>query len=75
MTVLGFAVACGLMSSIVLYAAGLPALRRVPASVFGTFTSVNLVVSTRRSRMTLDASMNETPGGAGGEGAADAHDR
>lgn len=105
-TALGFAVACGLMSSIVPYAADLAALRRVPASVFGTFTSVNLVwaalagwivlgqvldlhewagialiafsnlvVSTRRSRMTLDASMNETPGGAGGEGAADAHDR
>jgi inner membrane transporter RhtA len=37
------AVACGLMSSIVPYVADLLALRRVPAHMFGTFTSVNPV--------------------------------
>jgi inner membrane transporter RhtA len=37
------AVACGLMSSIVPYVADLLALRRVPAHVFGTFTSINPV--------------------------------
>ena len=37
------AVACGLMSSIVPYVADLRALRRVPAQVFGTFTSINPV--------------------------------
>lgn len=37
------AVACGLMSSIVPYVADLLALRRVPAPVFGTFTSINPV--------------------------------
>jgi inner membrane transporter RhtA len=37
------AVACGLMSSIVPYVADLLALRRVPAQVFGTFTSINPV--------------------------------
>jgi inner membrane transporter RhtA len=38
---IALAVACGLMSSIVPYVADLLALRRVPAHVFGTFTSVN----------------------------------
>ena len=38
-----FAVACGLMSSIVPYVADLLALRRVPAPMFGTFTSINPV--------------------------------
>ncbi|ADB74281.1 EamA family transporter [Geodermatophilus obscurus] len=37
------AVACGLMSSIAPYVADLLALRRVPAQVFGTFTSTNPV--------------------------------
>jgi inner membrane transporter RhtA len=37
------AVACGLMSSIAPYVVDLLALRRVPAPVFGTFTSVNPV--------------------------------
>jgi inner membrane transporter RhtA len=37
------AVACGLMSSIAPYVADLLALRRVPAPVFGTFTSTNPV--------------------------------
>ena len=37
------AVACGLMSSIAPYVADLLALRRVPAPVFGTFTSINPV--------------------------------
>jgi inner membrane transporter RhtA len=37
------AVACGLMSSIAPYVADLLALRRVPAQVFGTFTSINPV--------------------------------
>ena len=40
---LALAGACGLMSSIVPYVADLLALRRVPASVFGTFTSINPV--------------------------------
>lgn len=39
----GLAVACGLMSSIAPYVADLLALRRVPAHVFGTFTSINPV--------------------------------
>lgn len=33
--------ACGLLSSVVPYVADLQALRRVPASLFGTFTSLN----------------------------------
>jgi inner membrane transporter RhtA len=37
------AVACGLMSSIAPYVADLLALRRVPAQMFGTFTSINPV--------------------------------
>jgi inner membrane transporter RhtA len=37
------AAACGLMSSIAPYVADLLALRRVPAQVFGTFTSINPV--------------------------------
>lgn len=40
---LGLAVLCGLMSSVVPYVADLLALRRVPTSVFGTFTSLNPV--------------------------------
>lgn len=40
---IGLAVACGLMSSIVPYVTDLLALRRVPAQVFGTFTSANPV--------------------------------
>lgn len=40
---MGLAVACGLMSSIVPYVADLLALRRIPAQMFGTFTSVNPV--------------------------------
>ena len=39
----GLAAACGLLSSIVPYAADLIALRRVPAQLFGTFTSTNPV--------------------------------
>lgn len=38
---IALAVACGLLSSIVPYVADLLALRRVPAHIFGTFTSVN----------------------------------
>jgi inner membrane transporter RhtA len=37
------ATACGLLSSIAPYVADLQALRRVPAAVFGTFTSINPV--------------------------------
>ena len=37
------AVACGLMSSIVPYVVDLLALRRVPAQMFGSFTSINPV--------------------------------
>jgi inner membrane transporter RhtA len=37
------AVACGLMASIVPYMADVPSLRRVPARMFGTFTSINPV--------------------------------
>jgi inner membrane transporter RhtA len=40
---IALAVACGLMSSIVPYVADLLALRRVPAQMFGTFTSINPV--------------------------------
>lgn len=40
---LSLAVACGLLSSLVPYAADPAALRRVPAAVFGTFTSINPV--------------------------------
>ncbi len=39
----GLAVACGLLSSIVPYVTDLLALRRLPAPVFGTLTSVNPV--------------------------------
>lgn len=40
---IALAVACGLMSSIVPYVTDLLALRRVPAQMFGTFTSINPV--------------------------------
>jgi inner membrane transporter RhtA len=40
---MALAVACGLMSSIVPYVADLLALRRVPAQMFSTFTSINPV--------------------------------
>jgi inner membrane transporter RhtA len=40
---IALAVACGLMSSIAPYVADLLALRRVPAQMFGTFTSINPV--------------------------------
>lgn len=39
----GLAVVCGLMASIVPYVTDLLALRRIPAHVFGTFTSINPV--------------------------------
>jgi inner membrane transporter RhtA len=39
------AIACGLMSSIAPYVADLLALRRVPAHLFGTFTSINPVLA------------------------------
>ncbi|NYI92149.1 inner membrane transporter RhtA [Amycolatopsis endophytica] len=42
-TALGLAAACGVLSSIVPYVVDLLALRRVPARVFGTFTSINPV--------------------------------
>jgi inner membrane transporter RhtA len=42
-TGLALAVACGLLSSIVTYVADLHALRRIPAQMFGTFTSINPV--------------------------------
>lgn len=42
-TALGLAAVCGLLSSIVPYIADLLALRRVPAQMFGTFTSINPV--------------------------------
>lgn len=40
---LGLAAACGVLSSVVPYVADMLALRRIPATVFGTFTSVNPV--------------------------------
>ncbi len=40
---LGLAAACGILSSIVPYAADLSALRYIPAHIFGTFTSANPV--------------------------------
>ncbi|WP_083283044.1 DMT family transporter [Humibacillus sp. DSM 29435] len=40
---IGLAVACGLLSSMVPYVADLMALRRVTATVFGTFTGINPV--------------------------------
>ncbi len=43
MVAVALAVACGLMSSIIPYAADLFALRRVSAHAFGTFTSINPV--------------------------------
>jgi inner membrane transporter RhtA len=43
MAAVALAVACGLMSSIAPYVADLLALRRVPAQMFGTFTSINPV--------------------------------
>jgi inner membrane transporter RhtA len=42
---LGLAAACGLLASILPYVADLLALRRVPAHMFGTFTSVNPVLA------------------------------
>ena len=40
---LALAVACGLLASVVPYAADVITLRRVPAQMFGTFTSINPV--------------------------------
>lgn len=40
---IGLAIACGLLSSIVPFVADLQALRRVPAGMFGIFTSLNPV--------------------------------
>lgn len=40
---LALAAACGLLASIIPYIADVSALRRVPAHVFGTFTSINPV--------------------------------
>lgn len=42
-TALALAIACGVLSSAVPYAADLLALRRVPTHAFSTFTSINLV--------------------------------
>jgi inner membrane transporter RhtA len=42
-TVLGLAAACGVLSSVIPYVADISALRRIPATTFGTFTSVNPV--------------------------------
>lgn len=43
LTAIGLAIACGLLSSIVPFVADLQALRRIPAGVFGIFTSLNPV--------------------------------
>lgn len=40
---MGLAVACGVGSSLIPYAADISALRRIPAALFGTLTSVNPV--------------------------------
>lgn len=42
---LAAAIACGVLSSVVPYAADLLALRRVPTQVFGTFQSINPVLA------------------------------
>lgn len=51
---LSLAIACGLLSSVVPYVADLWALRRVPAPLFGTFTSLNPVWATLAGWMILD---------------------
>ena len=51
-------VACGLMSSIVPYVADLLALRRVPAPMFGTFTSINPVWAALSGWVVLDQALD-----------------
>lgn len=51
------AVACGLMSSIAPYVADLLALRRVPAQMFGTFTSVHPVWAALAGWVLLDQAL------------------
>lgn len=55
---IALAVACGLMSSIVPYVADLLALRRVPAPMFGTFTSVNPVWAALAGWALLDQALS-----------------
>jgi inner membrane transporter RhtA len=54
---LALASACGLLSSIVPYVGDLLALRRVPARVFGTFTSINPVWAALAGWLLLDQSL------------------
>lgn len=56
-TAVALAVGCGLMSSIAPYVADLLALRRVPAPVFGTITSVNPVRAAPAGRLVLDQAL------------------
>ncbi|GAA4428645.1 EamA family transporter [Georgenia halophila] len=53
-TALLLAAVCGLLSSIAPYVADLQALRRVPAAMFGTFTSINPVCAALAGLLILD---------------------
>jgi inner membrane transporter RhtA len=57
---IALSVACGLMSSIVPYVADLLTLRRVPAQMFGTFTSVNPVWAALSGWLVLDQALDCT---------------
>ena len=57
-TAMALAVACALMSSIVPYVTDLLALRRVPATIFGTFTSINPVWAAVTGWVLLDQDLH-----------------
>src|SRR3954451_12278121 len=57
---IALAVACGLMSSIVPYVTDLLALRRIPAHMFGTFTSVNPVWAALAGSLLLNQALDST---------------
>ena len=59
---LGLAAGCGVLSSVVPYVADMLALRRIPATVFGTFTSVNPVWAALAGWLFLSQSLDGIEG-------------
>ncbi|MHA2788375.1 EamA family transporter [Corynebacterium sp. S7] len=57
-TALLLAAGCGVLSSVVPYVADLLALRRVPARIFGTFTSINPVWAALAGWLVLGQALN-----------------
>ena len=59
---LGLAAGCGVLSSVVPYVADMLALRRIPATAFGTFTSVNPVWAALAGWLFLSQSLDGIEG-------------